>query len=92
MPRHGAITFRDIAGKLDATTVQCDKCGRFRRYHVDRLIERHGIDAKLFDCQQKPIARSRWRGMSTTRAAQGSRTCRRWSEAPLHHVSAGSRK
>jgi hypothetical protein len=49
MPRDGAITFRDIAGKLDVITVQCDTCGRFGRYHVDRLIERYGIDAKLFE-------------------------------------------
>ena len=55
MPRDGAITFRDIFDKLDVITVQCDKCGRFRRYHVDRLIERHGIDAKLFDWQQKSV-------------------------------------
>jgi hypothetical protein len=49
MPREGAIIFCDIVGKLDVLTVECDKCGRFGRYHVDRLIERYGIDAKLFD-------------------------------------------
>jgi hypothetical protein len=47
MPREGAIIFRDIIGKLDVLTVECDKCRRFGRYHVDRLIERYGIDAKL---------------------------------------------
>ena len=26
---------------------------RFGRYHVDRLIERYGIDAKLFDFEPK---------------------------------------
>ena len=31
------------------TTVECDKCARRGRYHLHRLIERHGIDAKLFD-------------------------------------------
>jgi hypothetical protein len=35
--------------KLDVLKVECDKCGRFGRYHVERLIERDGIDAKLFD-------------------------------------------
>ena len=45
MPRDGAITFRDIVGKLDVITVQCDKCGRFGQYRVDRLIMRYGIDA-----------------------------------------------
>ena len=38
MPRKGAITFRDIVGKLDVITVQCDKFGRFGRYQVDGLI------------------------------------------------------
>jgi hypothetical protein len=38
MPRDGAIIFRDIVDKLDVITVQCDKCGRFGLYHVDRLI------------------------------------------------------
>jgi len=48
MPGDGAIIFGDIVGNLDVITVECDKCGRFGRYHVDRLIERYGIDAKLF--------------------------------------------
>jgi hypothetical protein len=38
-----------------------DKCGRRERYRLDRLIERYGINAKLFawsneitgDCQRK---------------------------------------
>jgi hypothetical protein len=29
--------------------VTCDKCARRGQYRVDRLIERYGIDAKLFD-------------------------------------------
>jgi hypothetical protein len=37
------------AGVRPALDVECDKCGRFGRYHVDRLIERYGIDVKLFD-------------------------------------------
>jgi hypothetical protein len=41
--RDGAITFRDIVGKLDVLNVECDKCGRRGRYHVHRLVERHGI-------------------------------------------------
>jgi hypothetical protein len=49
MPRDGAITFRDIAGKLVVLRITCDKCGRSGQYRVDRLIGRHGIDAKLFD-------------------------------------------
>jgi hypothetical protein len=49
MPREGAIIFRDLVGKLDVLRVTCDKCGRSGQYHVDRLILRYGIDAKLFD-------------------------------------------
>jgi len=49
MPRDGAITFRDIVGKLDVLRVECDKCGRKGQYRVDHLIEQYGIDAKLFD-------------------------------------------
>jgi hypothetical protein len=37
MPRDGAITFRDIVGKLDVLNIECDKCGRLGRYHVYRL-------------------------------------------------------
>ena len=49
MPREGAIIFRGLVGKLEVLTVECDRCGRRGRYHVYRLIERYGIDAKLFD-------------------------------------------
>jgi len=49
MPREGAITFRDIVGKLTVLRITCDKCGRSGQYRVDRLILRYGIDAKLFD-------------------------------------------
>jgi hypothetical protein len=49
MPREGAIIFGDLVGKLEILRVECDKCGRRGRYHLDRLIERYGIDAKLFD-------------------------------------------
>jgi hypothetical protein len=38
MPRDGAITFRDIAGKLDVLRVECDKCGRRGSYPIDRLL------------------------------------------------------
>jgi hypothetical protein len=49
MPREGAIIFRDLVGKLEVLHVECAKCGRSGRYRLDRLIERYGIDAKLFD-------------------------------------------
>jgi hypothetical protein len=49
MPREGAIIFRDLVAKLDVLKVECEKCGRRGRSHLDRLIERYGIDARLFD-------------------------------------------
>jgi hypothetical protein len=49
MPCDGAIIFRDLVGKLTMVNVECAKCGRFGQYRLDRLIERYGIDAKLFD-------------------------------------------
>jgi hypothetical protein len=53
MPRDGAIIFRDLVGKLDVLKIECDKCGRRRRYHLHRLIERYGVDAKLFDWSEE---------------------------------------
>ena len=49
MPREGAIIFRDLVGKLDVLNIECEKCGRRGRYQLHRLIERYGIDTKLFD-------------------------------------------
>jgi hypothetical protein len=42
MPRDGAITFRDIAGKLTVLRITCDKCGRPGQYRVDRLLRATG--------------------------------------------------
>ena len=49
IPREGAITFRDLVGKLIVLRIECEKCGRSGQYRLDRLIMRYGIDAKLFD-------------------------------------------
>jgi hypothetical protein len=49
MPREGAIIFRDLVGKLDFLNIECEKCRRRGRYRLDQLIDRYGIDAKLFD-------------------------------------------
>jgi hypothetical protein len=47
MPRDGARSyFATLSSKLDVLNVECDKCGRRGRYHLDRLIERYGSDAK----------------------------------------------
>jgi hypothetical protein len=49
MHGEGVIIFRDLVDKLDALNFECDKCGPRSRYHLHRLIEHYGIDAKLFD-------------------------------------------
>ena len=49
MLRDGAITFADLIGKLAMLRVAWDKCGRDGCYGLNRLIERRGRDAKLFD-------------------------------------------
>jgi hypothetical protein len=40
MPSDGAITFREIVGKLGVVLITCDKCGRSGQYRVDRVIVR----------------------------------------------------
>jgi hypothetical protein len=49
MPRHGAIIFGDLTGKLDVLLVACEKCGRSGRYSVRRLIDQRGGDGKIID-------------------------------------------
>ncbi|MET0921982.1 MAG: hypothetical protein ABWY47_02495, partial [Xanthobacteraceae bacterium] len=41
MPRT-YLVFGDIEGKLDVLRVECTKCDRKGRYHVHKLIEKHG--------------------------------------------------
>jgi hypothetical protein len=36
--------------------VECDMCGQRGRYYVHRLVERHAIDAKLFDWSDEMCA------------------------------------
>jgi hypothetical protein len=85
MPREGAIIFRDLVGKLDVLNVECEKCGRRGRYHLDRLIERYGIDAKLFEWSDEITADCpRKQAMNLNDicgyAARGALICRRWCE------------
>ena len=56
IPRDGATIFRDIVGKLDVLNVESDKGGRRGRYPAHRLVERYGMDAKLFDWSNKITA------------------------------------
>ena len=91
MPRDGAIIFRDIAGKLAVLRVECDKCGRFGRYRVDRLIERYGIDAKLFDWSDEITANCPRKSPRTcmTLAARGAPICRRWCKKAAQTIGGG---
>ena len=61
MPRDGAITFRDIVGKLAVLRITCDKCGRSGQYRVDRLVQRYGINAKLFEWSDEITADCPWK-------------------------------
>jgi hypothetical protein len=56
MPRDGAITFGDLAGKLDVLAVACEKCGRAGRYAMRRLVKERGRDAKLIDWRDEVTA------------------------------------
>jgi hypothetical protein len=76
MSRDGAIIFRvtrDMVSKLDLFNIECDKCDRTGRHHLPRLIERYGIDAKLFDPSDEITAdcRGSKRGPRMTSAAPG---------------------
>jgi hypothetical protein len=47
MPRDGSLTLSDI--REPTLTIACERCGRYGRYAVRRLIAAHGADAKLTD-------------------------------------------
>jgi len=49
MPRDGSLTPADLIGKLDVLRVECERCGRFGRYALRRLIERCGRDVRILD-------------------------------------------
>jgi hypothetical protein len=46
MPRDSSLTLSDI--REPTLTIVCERCGRYGRYKVKRLIAAHG-DAKLTD-------------------------------------------
>ena len=56
MPRHGAVVFGDLDGKLEVLQVACSKCERRGQYPVARLIERYGRDGKLVDWKDQITA------------------------------------
>ena len=47
MPRDGTLTLSDI--REPALTIAGERCSRYGRYSVTRLIAAHGADAKLPD-------------------------------------------
>jgi hypothetical protein len=45
MPRDGSLTLSNL--RQPTLTIRCERCGRYGRYNVARLIAAHGADAKL---------------------------------------------
>jgi hypothetical protein len=52
MPRTYLI-FGDIEGKLDVLRVECTKCDRKGRYHVDKLIEKYGRSGNMMKWKEQ---------------------------------------
>jgi hypothetical protein len=72
MPRDGSLTLSDI--REPTLSIGCERCGRYGRYNVNRLIAAHGADAKLTELLMTlAIARRRARFRSTTAARRSSR-------------------
>ncbi len=63
LPRDGPIIFGDLIGKLDVLRIECAKCGGAGQYDLDKLVEKYGPGAKLFqwsdeltaDCPRKLV-------------------------------------
>jgi hypothetical protein len=49
MPRDGALTFSDLAGRLDVLRVHCERCDLHGRYSVAKLTTDYGRDGRLVD-------------------------------------------
>ena len=45
MPRDGAVILADVL--TPTLSIVCERCGRYGRYGVQRLIAVHGADMKL---------------------------------------------
>ena len=72
MPRDGSLILSDI--REPTLAIACQRCGRYGRYNVARLVAAHGADAKLTDL---PVTLAncerRARSASTTDAKRGSK-------------------
>src|SRR6516165_2409037 len=82
MPRPIGTTFADLLGKLTVVRVECSKYGRFGRYPLHRLIDRHGATARssIGSLGSPLIARASAPPASATSAMRGARICRGWCE------------
>jgi hypothetical protein len=57
-------TLGSLVGRLEALRIECLTCGRFGRYNVSKLIERHGpryllaewLQEQTRDCSNKQAA------------------------------------
>jgi hypothetical protein len=47
MPRGGATTLADV--RVPTIEIVCERCGRYGRYNLKRLIAAHGGEARLTD-------------------------------------------
>jgi hypothetical protein len=50
---HGSYSLAEAAARLNMLRLECAKCGRAGRYHIDRLIERCGPDIALPDLRHE---------------------------------------
>jgi hypothetical protein len=48
----GYLVFGDIEGKLDVLRVECTRCQRKGNYHVHKLIEKYGREAKMVEWKE----------------------------------------
>ena len=49
MPRDGALTFSDLAGRLDVLRVHCERCDLHGCYSVAELTADYGRDGRLVE-------------------------------------------
>jgi hypothetical protein len=50
-------TLGSLVGRLDVLRIECLTCGRFGRYTVARLLEKHGASYRLTDWAARTDAR-----------------------------------
>jgi hypothetical protein len=73
MPRSGAITLGDLAGKLDYFRIECSACDRSSQYRVLRLIAELGNDFPLPElCDRLTANCSKRRAASVYEQCQAS--------------------